>query len=106
MGYILPVDQHQYNQYHLRVSGETKSPYIIERPFRVELETRRKQSYEYREERLRMSRRYRKQNHNHPKNAKQAETLQLYTRESVRKKPNEKYLAEITGKGQYFSENI
>ncbi|MDQ0351798.1 hypothetical protein J2R98_001615 [Alkalibacillus filiformis] len=104
MGYILPVGQHQYSQYHQRVAGEKKSPFVIERPFRVELETRRKHPFEYAEERRRMSLRY--NNQNSPKNSEQAETAQLYTPGSITSHSAERNFSKITGKGQYFSESI
>jgi len=38
MGYILPVDNYQYNDYQRRVTKEKVNKHFIERPFKVILE--------------------------------------------------------------------
>ncbi|WP_010649968.1 hypothetical protein [Oceanobacillus massiliensis] len=40
MGYILPVDHYQYNDYHKRVVQEKENKHFIERPFKVILDNR------------------------------------------------------------------
>ncbi|MFD2045370.1 hypothetical protein ACFSTA_16920 [Ornithinibacillus salinisoli] len=39
MGYILPIQQHEYNDYQKRVAKVRRNPYVIEKPFKVVLET-------------------------------------------------------------------
>ncbi|WP_411955194.1 hypothetical protein ACKXGF_05380 [Alkalibacillus sp. S2W] len=107
MGYILPVDQYQYQRYHQRVTAENRVPYMVERPFGVELDTKRKQAFEYAEDRKQMSKRYQNNSQDEQiKNAEQAETMQLYTPDNVHHPANLRNFKELTGKGQFFSESI
>ncbi|MET3683355.1 hypothetical protein ABID56_001450 [Alkalibacillus flavidus] len=109
MGYILPVDQHQYQRYQQRVTSENRVPYMVERPFGAELDTQRKQSFEYAEDRKQMSKRYQnkpEQDQEQQQSAEQAETMQLYMPENVQHPTNIKNFKELTGKGRFFSESV
>ncbi|TFB15056.1 hypothetical protein E3U55_12450 [Filobacillus milosensis] len=96
MGYILPVDFHQYNQYQRReVSNRRQSDLALERVFRTELnELKRKFNSEDQEELEQEAR----------KTYSPAKVYQPDDTKFMNK--NHKQLAEITGKGQHFSETI
>ncbi|MYL59403.1 hypothetical protein GLW20_17985 [Virgibacillus halodenitrificans] len=38
MGYILPVTNYQYSDYHARMTERKRKPFYIEKPFKVVLE--------------------------------------------------------------------
>ncbi|AIF45225.1 hypothetical protein [Virgibacillus sp. SK37] len=38
MGYILPVNNYQYSDYHARMTERKRKPFYIEKPFKVVLE--------------------------------------------------------------------
>ncbi|WP_226037630.1 hypothetical protein [Aquibacillus saliphilus] len=83
MGYILPVQQYQYEQYHSRTVRTKHDPYPIENLHRAQLNTMYK-------------------------NSKQpnVNTNSLYTPAAVHKSAEEKIFAEITGIGKNISEHV
>ena len=86
MGYILPVERYQYNDYQRRMIKEKTDTVHIERPFKVVLEKHHEEiTSEY--DRLLPS---------------------SYQSASVKPQPDqiEGAYAELTGKGRAFSESI
>ncbi|SET16003.1 hypothetical protein SAMN05216389_106101 [Oceanobacillus limi] len=39
MGYILPIQHHEYHDYQKRIIKEKRNPYVIEKPFKTILES-------------------------------------------------------------------
>ncbi|WP_027962938.1 hypothetical protein [Halalkalibacillus halophilus] len=119
MGYIPPVHQNHYSQYHRRVIGETKPTISLDRTFRTELEGRlRKRREELEDERKQLIER-RKQyksvqddsddtDQNNQNSKKQSELKQhLYTPEEIDAfKSRHQKVRKQTGKGRHFSESI
>lgn len=91
MGYIAPVDFHQYRQYQNRhISRAKKTNLSLERVFRTEFQEikREKNDYEFTE-------------------IKPVQKLNFYQSEQSKyTETNLDKLSEITGKGQHFSESI
>ncbi|WP_148087084.1 hypothetical protein [Aquisalibacillus elongatus] len=96
MGYILPVDFHQYQQYQRRhITKSQKSNLALEKIFRAELkELKRGQEEDLHEQ----------SNENSVSAYKPTKVYQ--PTESKYTKFNHNQLADITGKGRYFSETI
>lgn len=83
MGYILPVQQYQYNDYQKRVVKEKQNPQFIDKAFKVILEKQHQDiSGEY--DRLNKTK------------------LQNVTP----KQTDEKLFESLTGKGRHFNEGI
>ncbi|TCT22390.1 hypothetical protein EDD68_10936 [Melghiribacillus thermohalophilus] len=89
MGYILPIQHHQYQDYHRRTAGTTENPFVLERPFRIELNNKLKEKKK------------------EEKQKKQTRPLTIYAARNVHAiEHTEKLLAELTGKGQHVNEQI
>ncbi|SEP85233.1 hypothetical protein [Piscibacillus halophilus] len=92
MGYLLPVDFHQYSQYQSRhISNKRRSNVALERVFRTEFQEIKRHNRE-------------KQFNHKPTSGQKNSVYQSDRSKYVSKNPEE--LAEITGKGQHFSESI
>ncbi|PAV29170.1 hypothetical protein CIL05_12290 [Virgibacillus profundi] len=87
MGYILPIEHYQYNDYQKRVIQEKRNPQFIERPFKVILE---KQHQEIISEYDRLN--------GVPESKRYPVGLDALNAE--------RYYGELTGKGQKFSESV
>lgn len=84
MGYILPIQQYQYNDYQRRVTEVKQNPHFIDKPFKVILE-RQHQEIKHEYERINKT---------------------MYQKTSAAKPADEKLFAVLTGKGRSFSRSI
>ncbi|WP_058308116.1 hypothetical protein [Gracilibacillus massiliensis] len=95
MGYIMPVENYQYQQYHNRVTKKERDPFPIEKLYPIQFGMQYKQERTKEEPKKeyipktkeRNSNRYQEENHenNHPK---------------------QKIYAEVTGKGVNFQAKV
>jgi len=87
MGYILPVKNFQYYDYHSRIIDEKKNPYYIDKPFKAVLEAQYEDI----------------KNHPVPRhvmlNKEHAQIL-------AQKRKSFKTYADLTGKGKLFNELV
>ncbi|MFG6149434.1 hypothetical protein [Halobacillus sp. B23F22_1] len=99
MGYILPIQHYQYQDYHQRVTSEERSPFMLDPVFKVTLDHRLKENYTPREPHRKDSNDLRHELHTSKKF--------YYNNEKKRSHLlKEKVYSEVTGKGQRFSESI
>ncbi|WP_208590201.1 hypothetical protein [Gracilibacillus suaedae] len=92
MGYIMPVENYQYQQYHNRVTREERDPFPIERLYPIQFGMR------YKEERTKEK----------PKRIiipqqKKRRRHQVTVQKS---QPNHMIYAEVTGKGGKFEATV
>jgi hypothetical protein len=97
MGYILPVNHYQYQDYQRRTLQTDRSPFMLEKVFKASLNGKLKQHSQPREQGRKDYQSSRK----------------LYTsydfhagKEYIHSSQHEKIYSEVTGKGQNFSETI
>ncbi|MFC4403272.1 hypothetical protein [Gracilibacillus xinjiangensis] len=92
MGYIMPVDNYQYQQYHNRVTKEERDPFPIEKLYPVQF------NMQYDREKL-------KEKAEDTTNNSEAETRMRKAAHYLTRKStiNDKVYAEVTGKGQQFA---
>ncbi|GEL77135.1 hypothetical protein [Tenuibacillus multivorans] len=89
MGYILPVNFHQYAQYqHRHISKTTKHELALNPIFRAELKERLKQPKD-------LDQKY-KESNQHIHSTTESKFIHNHSNQ----------MANITGKGRYFSETI
>ncbi|CDQ21001.1 hypothetical protein SAMN05192559_106216 [Halobacillus karajensis] len=99
MGYILPVNHYQYQDYQTRTAQHERSPFVLEKVYKVKLNQRKHQQ----------TRENGCQN-----DQKQLSSIQFPNQMHVVKKGRTDMdqtnhciiLFEITGKGRYFSESV
>lgn len=83
MGYILPIEHYQYNDYHRRVVQDKVNKHFIERPFKAILERE------------------------HQEISTQYNALNNVPYQSVQSRTSaEKIFGELTGKGSLFSDQV
>jgi|GEM_PF-2069556 len=90
MGYIMPVTNYQYNDYQKRVIEDKEDPIHIERPFKVVLETQYEEIVDEHKSQERIELTEARKPLNYGRNN------MMYS----------KAIANITGKGQLFSEGV
>lgn len=83
MGYLLPIQLFQYNDYQTRTIGTKQNPQFIDKPFKVILEKQ----------------------HQEIINKYDRINKTLY-QNTISKQTNEKIIAALTGKGRHFSESV
>ena len=83
MGYILPVENYQYNDYQRRVIREKQNIYQIQSPFKVVLERQHQEISTSFDSRSRFA-----------------------EKSAVPRRPPEELYGALTGKGRHFSELI
>lgn len=88
MGYILPVNFYQYQDYQERVTRPQQDPYYIERPFKVILNSAHKQI-----------------ENRHDVYGGSSSSLSM-PGEAHKSRQAERIYVELTGKGRYFSETV
>ncbi|GGF15271.1 hypothetical protein GCM10010954_12360 [Halobacillus andaensis] len=98
MGYILPIQHYQYQDYQQRVTSDERSPFALDRVFKVTLDHKLKEYYTPREQDRKNSQYLHHQLHT-PKTVHYNEKKRATDLE-------EKVYSEVTGKGQRFSETI
>ncbi|SFJ66462.1 hypothetical protein SAMN04487936_103245 [Halobacillus dabanensis] len=99
MGYILPINHYQYQDYQVRTTKDERSPFAFEKVFKATLDNKLKQNEPYSQKRLK----YQKLNGIHiPR------TTHAVSRVSQPPHPEEgdAILSKMTGKGQNFSETV
>lgn len=84
MGYVLPISHYQYNDYKNRVIQDKLDPFYIESPYKIILPSRYQDILHEQPQQSSINTK-----HHHPKH------------DEV-----EKVYANLTGKGQYFSERV
>ncbi|RWZ55118.1 hypothetical protein EQV77_10730 [Halobacillus fulvus] len=96
MGYILPINHYQYQDYHHRTIQKERSPFAMEKVIKASLEHKFRYDYDQPNPQVRRN--------VYQKPPKQS----LYAPESTRFSPgaHEKIYSKMTGKGRYFSENV
>lgn len=83
MGYILPIQPFQYNDYQKRIIETKQNPQFIDKPFKVILEKK------------------------HQEITNQYERLNKTKYQSISpKQTGIKFFADLTGKGRHFNESI
>jgi hypothetical protein len=83
LGYILPVDHYQYNDYHRRVVQQKEKKHYIEAPFKVILDQQ------------------------HQEISTKYDALNRTSTESVSKQyPSSEIFGILTGKGRNFSDSV
>ncbi|RCW69762.1 hypothetical protein [Saliterribacillus persicus] len=101
MGYIIPVENYQYQQYQQRVSQPARDPFPIERLYPIP----HQQPYND-EERVADNR----QDNEHRRESEQKRQVTSYV--AIKKEADilepvrEKVFSEITGKGQFFKAEV
>ncbi|WP_188208341.1 hypothetical protein [Alkalibacillus aidingensis] len=104
MGYILPVNQHQYQNYHRRTIDEKQSSMTVDKVFRVELDRQRKWRHDYEQER---KHRLLERERQRQSTLLMGSTDQLYPlNQTVVSHEMKGNWSHVTGKGQHFSETI
>ncbi|MFC7062820.1 hypothetical protein [Halobacillus seohaensis] len=98
MGYVLPVTNYQYQDYHKRVTPDQRSPFILDPVFKVTLDHKLKEHYNPREQKQKGSQHLRKNLHT-------PQTMYYKKQEDLTEDEQSAY-SKITGKGQRFSESI
>ncbi|WP_066187140.1 MULTISPECIES: hypothetical protein [Gracilibacillus] len=91
MGYIIPVDHYQYQQYQNRITQTKRIPYTVEKLYPSQFD---RQYYEIMSE-------HQKAREERSKRKKQASTSQKYD-----PMQQETVSAEITGKGRRFEATV
>ncbi|WP_052158756.1 hypothetical protein [Halobacillus sp. BBL2006] len=96
MGYILPINHYQYQDYQRRTIQTDRSPFMLEQVFKATLNSKLKQHDQPREQ-----------------DRKDYQSQKLYTsadfhagKAHPHSSQHEKIYSEVTGKGQNFSETI
>jgi len=90
MGYILPIMQYEYSNYHIRDIRNKYDHHLIERPFKINLDMHQQFNYD--------------QNFT---NKDTRESNLISSRLSKQTNPREEQvIANITGKGSLFNETI
>ncbi|UOQ86491.1 hypothetical protein [Gracilibacillus salinarum] len=92
MGYIMPVENYQYQQYHQRVTKEKRDPFPIEKVYPVQHDTTYEESQTNREEVL-------------PYPA-QGNHRRLVMNEQPESKRKAHIYAQVTGKGKHFQAKV
>ncbi|MBO8156301.1 MAG: hypothetical protein H0Z32_07580 [Bacillaceae bacterium] len=91
MGYILPIQHHQYQDYHKRTIRTNKNPFFLEGPFPVELNSKLKE----------------KKNKEKKSKEQRKPLTAIYAARNVHAiEHSEKILAELTGKGKHVNEKV
>lgn len=98
MGYILPINHYQYQDYQRRTIQTERSPFALEQVFKATLDSKLEQHDQPREE---------------DRKDYQDMSKQLFTpahmhvgHTHTQPQANERIYSEMTGKGQNFSETI
>lgn len=99
MGYILPINHYQYQDYQNRTIQRERSPFVLERVFKSTLDSKLGDDNKPREEDL--------------KEYQEMNERILYTpstlhiaKEMIKKDQDEQVYSDVTGKGKNFSETI
>ncbi|WP_087973284.1 hypothetical protein [Oceanobacillus rekensis] len=82
MGYILPVDHYQYNDYHKRVTQQKENKHYIEAPFKVILDQQ------------------------HQENSAKYDALNRTSTQNVSRDASSDIFGMLTGKGRNFSASV
>jgi hypothetical protein len=99
MGYILPVNHYQYQDYQDRKTQDDRSPFMLEKVFKATLDSKLKHNQPHAQDRLE----YKRVSGIHiPR------TTHAVTRVSHHLHPEERdvIFSKMTGKGQNFSETV
>ncbi|MGP4062067.1 hypothetical protein [Halobacillus sp. H74] len=99
MGYILPVNQFQYQDYQARTIQTERSPFALERVFKASLDSKMKHDQPRERDRLD----YQQMSGLHTSSEFHASTQPV---SPVKKVISETVYSEVTGKGGNFSETI
>ncbi|MGR9050810.1 hypothetical protein ACQ4XT_19415 [Halobacillus faecis] len=99
MGYILPVNHYQYQDYQIRTTQHERSPFVLEKVFKAALDSNMKHNHPHKQDRVEDQRRKSIQitRNTHAVNS---------VHSTFKRSGTEKILSNITGKGQYFSETV
>ncbi|GEN52867.1 hypothetical protein [Halobacillus faecis] len=99
MGYILPVNHYQYQDYQTRTTQRERSPFVLEKIFKATLDSNMKHNQPREQGRVENQRR--KSIHT----TRNTHAVNI-AHSSIKKSGTEKILSHMTGKGQYFSETV
>ncbi|WLR47518.1 hypothetical protein LC065_18765 [Halobacillus litoralis] len=99
MGYILPVNHYQYQDYQIRTTQHERSPFVLEKVFKATLDSNLKHNYPPEQDRVEDQ--GRKTLHI-TKNTHAMKSVHS----SFQRSGTEKILSNMTGKGRYFSETV
>ncbi|MYL50126.1 hypothetical protein GLV98_11570 [Halobacillus litoralis] len=99
MGYILPVNHYQYQDYQIRTTQHERSPFVLEKVFKTTLDSKMKHNHPHGQDHvadhlgtsIHVTKNTHAVNSVHP---------------SIHRSDSEKILSNITGKGRYFSETV
>ncbi|MBX0357084.1 hypothetical protein [Halobacillus sp. Nhm2S1] len=99
MGYILPVNHYQYQDYQTRTTQRERSPFVLEKIFKATLEGNTKHNHPREQDRVINQRRksIHTTRNTHAVNSAHS---------SIKRSGTEKIYSNMTGKGQYFSETV
>ncbi|QGH35600.1 hypothetical protein GI584_16790 [Gracilibacillus salitolerans] len=92
MGYIMPVENYQYQQYHNRVTREERDPFPIERLYPIQFGMRYKEEQTKDEPKKIMIPQQKKRKRD------QATEQEIHTKHTI--------YAEVTGKGGKFEATV
>lgn len=87
MGYMLPINHYQYEEYRKRITKDRQKPFYVNKPYKIVL------GMQYRD----ISERGAKLPHNQTR---------LHKPKTEEKPALKKAYADITGKGRHFAERI
>ncbi|REJ08482.1 hypothetical protein [Halobacillus trueperi] len=95
MGYILPVNHYQYQDYQTRTTQHERSPFVLEKVFKATLDHKMKHNQDRVEDQ-------RGRSIHIPRNTHAVNSVQP----SLQRSGTEKILSNMTGKGSHFSETV
>ncbi|UOQ46951.1 hypothetical protein MUN88_12705 [Gracilibacillus caseinilyticus] len=92
MGYIMPVENYQYQQYQQRVTKVKRDPFPIEKVYPIQHDTSYEESQTRKEEVLPSS--------------TQRSHYRLVINQQPESKPKAHIYAQVTGKGRHFQAKV